>query len=132
MTDNLTVRYLIIAVIVGGAITAISMGWPPTLGIDLRGGTVLTYEVEPVKVDETRPGDAGLDGPVDANDLEDTISVISERINSEGVKDIQIRAAGTRQIRIELPDMSTAEAEEIKRRMTQVGSLEFPRDRPGW
>ncbi len=124
MTTNLNSRFVIIAIVLGLAITALVTGWPPSLGIDLRGGTILTYEVERL-ADNPDSTDAAPTEAIRDIELEDTVRVISERINSEGVKDIQVRVEGTKYIRIELPDMSSAQAKQVKQRMTQVGRLQM-------
>lgn len=124
MTTNLRSRYIIIAIVLGLAVTALLKGWPPSLGIDLRGGTILTYEVERLG-DSANSEAVGTDETIRDQELEDTVRVISERINSEGVKDIQVRIEGTKYLRIELPNMSKAQADQVKRRMTQVGRLQM-------
>ena len=90
--------------------------WPPEsrlkTGIDLSGGTILVYEV---KKDNTP-----------ANfDLDELITSLKRRINPEGVLDIPIRKLGGDRIEIILPKASAEEVEEVKAKMTDVGSLEF-------
>ena len=100
-----------------GVVTLVGLlaAWPPReklkLGIDLSGGTILVYEVKP----DTRP---------DFN-IDDLIAALKRRVNPEGVQDIPIRKVGERRIEIILPEASAAEVDDVKRKMTDVGSLEF-------
>ena len=122
MTSNLLTRYVVIIAVLALAGLSISLN-KINLGIDLRGGSILTYEVQKLS-------DAGevVDslGNVQKRDIEDTIAVISERINQEGVKDISVRQEGEQLVVLYLPDFTDAETDKIRQRMTQVGRLAFP------
>ena len=89
--------------------------WPPgeklKLGIDLSGGTILVYEVKP-----------GVDSTYSMDDL---IGALKRRVNPDGVQDIPIRRVGSNRVEIILPKADAGEVEEVKRKMTDVGSLEF-------
>ncbi len=84
----------------------------------------------------TRPATAA--GNVNLDEL---ITALKRRINPEGVLDIPIRKIGNNRIEVILPKATAEEVEEVKRKMTNVGSLEFRilanhkhdagRDRPG-
>ncbi len=93
-----------------GVITA--LGWPPRLGIDLSGGVILVYEVSP-------------DSQVDSEKLDLLIRIIRRRIDPSGTKQITIRPYGQRQIEIIIPRASTDEVEQVKRKITSMGLLEF-------
>src|SRR3954464_13010885 len=80
-------------------------------GIDLSGGTILVYEVK-------KTGDRDIN-------MDDVIGALKRRVNPEGVQDIPIRKVGSNRGEITLPKADPAEVEEIKRKMTDVGSLEF-------
>ena len=123
MTSNLFSRYLTIAIVLGLAGVCISLNWPISLGIDLRGGSILTYRVEKLTA-----GGADLDGggAITEEDVDDVVTVIAQRINKEGVKDIQVRREGGEMVRIVLPDFTKEETEVIRERMTQVGQLLMP------
>ena len=82
-------------------------------GIDLSGGTILVYEVN-------KGGTAA--GSVNLDEL---ITALKRRINPEGVLDIPIRSIGNNRIEVILPKATAEEVEEVKRKMTNVGSLEF-------
>jgi len=82
-------------------------------GIDLSGGTILVYEVRKAV---TAGGTVSLD---------ELITALKRRVNPEGVEDIAIRKVGNNRIEIVLPKKSAEEVEEVKRKLTNVGSLEF-------
>ncbi|WP_435006332.1 protein translocase subunit SecD [Tundrisphaera lichenicola] len=81
-------------------------------GIDLSGGTILVYEVRK----DATAGNVSLD---------ELITALKRRVNPEGVLDIPIRAVGNNRIEVILPKATADEVEEVKRKMTNVGSLEF-------
>ena len=88
--------------------------WPPQqklkLGIDLSGGTILVYEAENLAARLQH-------GRVDRG--------AQEARRPEGVKEIPIRKIGSNRIEIILPQASNEEVEEVKKMLTDVGSLEF-------
>jgi len=90
--------------------------WPPKdklkTGIDLSGGTILVYEVN----QGSTAGNVNLD---------ELITALKRRINPEGVLDIPIRKIGNNRLEVILPKATPEEVEEVKRKMTNVGSLEF-------
>ncbi len=90
--------------------------WPPKeklkTGIDLSGGTILVYEVNK----GSTAGNVNLD---------ELITALKRRINPEGVLDIPIRKIGNNRLEVILPKATADEVEEVKRKMTNVGSLEF-------
>lgn len=105
-------RFILIALV---TLVGLALMWPPVerlkLGIDLSGGTILVYKVK----DGGRP-DFRMD---------DLISALKRRVNPEGVLDIPIRKVGSNRIEIILPQAKDEDVEEVKRRITDVGSLEF-------
>jgi SecD/SecF fusion protein len=105
------------ALIVGLTLLGLVAIWPPKeklkTGIDLSGGTILVYEV---RKDATASGSVSLD---------ELITALKRRINPEGVLDIPIRAIGNNRIEVILPKATADEVEEVKKKMTNVGSLEF-------
>jgi SecD/SecF fusion protein len=105
------------ALIIGLTLLGLYSIWPPQeklkTGIDLSGGTILQYEV-------TKTGVAS--GSVNIDEL---ITALKRRINPEGVLDIPIRKIGNSRIELILPKATAEEVEEVKRKMTNVGSLEF-------
>ncbi|HWE36929.1 MAG TPA: protein translocase subunit SecD [Isosphaeraceae bacterium] len=81
-------------------------------GIDLAGGTILVYETADTK-DARAPK------------MDELVAVLRKRINPEGVKDIPIRQVGRDRVEIILPKATEEEVDEVKRKMTDTGSLEF-------
>lgn len=82
------------------------------LGVDLKGGVILVYEIEPEEENQ------------DVN-VDDLINALNERINPSGTKEIVVRRYGERQVEIIIPEVETEEVEEIKRRIRTAGQLEF-------
>ena len=82
-------------------------------GVDLRGGTSLIYQLKP----EENEGDAP---PIDA-----LIQALRRRINPGGNREMVLRAYGSRQIEIIVPDATENEIKQIKKRITQSGLLQF-------
>jgi SecD/SecF fusion protein len=105
-----------IALIVAFTLAGLLAMWPPTqklkLGIDLSGGTILVYEV----MRENLPPGFNMD---------ELISALKKRADPEGVKEIPIRKIGGNRIEIILPQATNEEVEEVKKMLTDVGSLEF-------
>ena len=121
MTSNLLTRVLIIFFVIALSVTSMVTNWPISFGIDLKGGSILTYRIE----DIDREGD----GPKSKTELDqaidDTVNVIAQRVNKEGVKDILVRREGN-YIVITLANFTAAQTEKIRDRMTQMGLLELP------
>jgi SecD/SecF fusion protein len=82
------------------------------LGIDLSGGTILVYQVKD-------------DGRAQSSRMDDLIAALKERVNPEGLSDIPIRKVGNNRIEIILAQATPEEVDLLKRKMTDVGSLEF-------
>src|SRR5215213_10799080 len=77
------------------------------LGLDLQGGLELIYEGQPT----------GTTTEVSGEDIEDSISIIEERINKLGVSEPEVARLGTDQITVSLPGVTDA-----KRAAEQVGT----------
>ena len=103
-----------IGLIVAATLMGLAFVWPPDkklkLGIDLSGGTILVYEAENLP--------AGFN-------MDELIAALKKRADPEGVKEIPIRKIGGNRIEIILPQASNEEVEEVKKMLTDVGSLEF-------
>jgi SecD/SecF fusion protein len=106
------IALVLFTVFASSAITI--MGWPPKLGIDLRGGSILVYEVD--QSQKTRAE------TVDMNKL---IAAVTRRINPAGVKEISIRPYGVEQIEITIPEVDTEEVARIEKKISSSGTLEF-------
>ncbi|ADV62239.1 protein-export membrane protein SecD [Isosphaera pallida ATCC 43644] len=117
------------------ALSALLAAWliyPPEerlkLGIDLSGGTILVYQatVDSGSLDPAADDpNATPSGSAAPGSLDDLIVSLKQRLNPDGLKDITIRSAGENRLEILLPRATPEEVEDIKRRMTDVGSLEF-------
>src|SRR5262249_25734551 len=57
--------------------------------------------------------------------MDDLIAALKRRVNPEGVLDIPIRKVGSNRVEIILPNATDEQVEEVKRLITDVGSLEF-------
>lgn len=110
---NLGMKFALIGVVVLCGIMAMV---PPKeklkAGIDLSGGTILVYEV---KKEGLPPGFK----------MDELVTTLKRRLNPEGVFDIPIRKAGQYRVEIILPKASPEKVEEVKRLITDVGSLNF-------
>ncbi len=104
-------------------------GWPPKLGIDLRGGVILVYEVaEAEKLQHAAGPRAALgDDPSEQQtvQMDKLIGAVGRRINPGGVREIIIRPYGARQIEIIVPEADEAEARRMKSLISRIGTLEF-------
>ena len=57
--------------------------------------------------------------------MDELISALKQRADPEGVKETPIRKIGSNRIEIILPKATEEEVEEVKKMLTDVGSLEF-------
>ena len=57
--------------------------------------------------------------------MDDLIAALKQRADPQGVREIPIRKIGSDRIEIILPKASDEEVEEVKKMLTDVGSLEF-------
>jgi SecD/SecF fusion protein len=108
-------RWKIILIVVSVALGLLAMIPPDKklkLGIDLSGGTILVYEVARENL-----------GP--NFNMDELISALKQRADPQGVKETPIRKIGSNRIEIILPLASDEEVEEVKKMLTDVGSLEF-------
>jgi SecD/SecF fusion protein len=77
------------------------------LGLDLQGGLELVYQGQPT----------GTSNEVSGEDIEDSISIIEERINKLGVSEPEVARLGTDEITVSLPGVTDA-----NRAAEQVGT----------
>ncbi|MEL6384081.1 MAG: protein translocase subunit SecD, partial [Cyanobacteria bacterium J06626_18] len=112
---------LLIATILGLAIAAIVVitQLPTQLGLDLRGGTQLTLQVQPT---EKIPN-------ISNQDMEAVQSVISGRVNELGVSETSVQLLGQNQLLVELPGVS--DPEQARRVLGETAQLEFRSQRQG-
>ncbi|MCL2347266.1 MAG: protein translocase subunit SecD [Planctomycetaceae bacterium] len=113
-----------------GSVTATFAGFHRlTLGIDLRGGVVLIYDVKS-RTDavadnqannKTTTGKASASGDV----FPELIRAVNQRINPAGVKEIVVQRYGLSQLKIIIPRADDAEVSRIERIISEAGTLEF-------
>ncbi|TWU42326.1 protein translocase subunit SecD [Novipirellula artificiosorum] len=91
----------------------------PGLGVDLRGGTILVYEIDSSK---NISGDGVNSQRIISEDL---IEPLSRRINPSGTQEIVIRPYGESQIEIIVPEVDQREVDRIKGVIDTAGILRF-------
>ena len=104
------------------------LGHRLNLGIDLRGGSILVYEVTQKISDEATDEEraAAAEKGVDAQAMDDLKRVLAERINQGGVREIQIQElGGNKEVMITIPDADEAEIARIERKVNEAGQLKF-------
>ncbi|MAI69705.1 MAG: protein translocase subunit SecDF [Rhodopirellula sp.] len=87
----------------------------PGLGVDLSGGTILVYELNPEKL-------KSLEQRVVSEDL---IEPLTRRINPSGTQEIVLRPYGEKQIEIIVPEVDQLEVDRIKGLVEEAGVLRF-------
>jgi SecD/SecF fusion protein len=102
---------VLVALTAGVVVTA--TGWPPRMGIDLKGGVILVYEI-----DATKQPDGGVS-------MDKLVAAVSRRVNPGGQKEVTVRQYGLNQIEVIVPEVDQAEVEMIKRIVSSAGVLEF-------
>jgi len=101
------------------------------LGIDLKGGVILIYEVADLDaVAAPSAADESVDDAVASSDRQQfdmsrLVGALSRRINPSGTKEIVIRPYGERQIEIIIPEVDAREVETIKKGISTAGVLQF-------
>lgn len=91
----------------------------PDQGVDLRGGTILVYEIDPSK---SNPDDEQQGNGVKSKDL---VGPLTKRINPSGTREIVIRPYGDSQIEIIIPEVDQREVAQIEETLKQAGILRF-------
>jgi SecD/SecF fusion protein len=103
-------RYLFVLLFVLGlvVVSGIVIAKKETkLGLDLQGGLELVYQGQPT----------GTSNEVSGEDIDDSISIIEQRINKLGVSEPEVARLGTDQITVSLPGVTDA-----RRAAEQVGT----------
>ena len=116
---------VLVALTAGCAITA--LGWPPRLGIDLKGGVILVYEIDSSKKLADQKAEQKDGAPAEAApiDMDKLVAAVSRRVNPGGQKEVTVRRFGLDQIEVIVPDVDQAEVDLIKRIVSSAGVLEF-------
>jgi SecD/SecF fusion protein len=89
------------------------------LGIDLAGGSNMVFEVD--KVAAKAAGKENITGDV----MDKLVSRVSKRINAGGTEEITVRKVGRDRIEVIIPKATQEQVDAIKRRIVDLGSLEF-------
>ncbi len=113
------------------------------LGIDLAGGTILVYEINQERSQERQRTQAGRDGGpaparrsgLDADEMQRLAAAIKRRIDPADLKNVTVRPLGDNRVEIILPtsgasrgdkqNLTSAEIDQVKELISQVGVLEF-------
>jgi len=96
------------------SVAILLLGPPLKLGIDLRGGALLVYEVDQ---SQKKLGESV--------DMDKLIGAIARRVNPGGQKEVTVRKYGKEGIEIIVPEQDEAEVARIERSISRAGSLEF-------
>lgn len=107
--------FILLAVI---ASTVVLINRLPGLGVDLRGGTILVYEIDPTK--NNRDGE-----DVPKIKSEDLIEPLTRRINPAGTREIVLRPYGDSQIECIVPEVDQREVDQLKSDIAKAGILRF-------
>ena len=110
---NLWGRLATVLVALAAGLVVTSFGWPPRMGIDLKGGVILVYEIDAEKQ------------PEDGVSMDKLVAAVSRRVNPGGQKEVTVRQYGLNQIEVIVPEVDQAEVELIKRIVSSAGVLEF-------
>lgn len=105
-------RFLLVFLIVGLSAWAYFKKQPP-LGLDLAGGSSLTYQAR------------AADGDLTQDRLKRAIAVIEDRLNATGVAEISITPTQQNEIVVELPGRTAEQIHDIKALIERNGNLEF-------
>jgi SecD/SecF fusion protein len=116
MSGNTAKRLIVIALMLGLAVWAIAAN-DVVLGLDLRGGVTMRYELQPP---DSVPTGETLDSLIGS-----TVETLNRRIDAYGISERSITRQGDREIVIELPGAGPEEAETIKNVISRVGRLEW-------
>ncbi|MBE9050451.1 protein translocase subunit SecD [Nostocales cyanobacterium LEGE 11386] len=92
---------------------------PVPLGLDLRGGSQLTIQVQPAP---------GMNN-ITERDLEGVQKVVEGRVNGLGVSEPVIQTVGTDKILVQLPGVN--DPEQAERVLGGTAQLEFRQQKPG-
>jgi preprotein translocase subunit SecD len=86
-----------------------SAKWTPKLGLDLAGGVAVIYQAQ-----DKHPSQA---------DLNETVSILDNRVNGLGVSGAQVSTAGTDQISVSIPGVKNAH--QVLEQIGQTAQLYF-------
>jgi SecD/SecF fusion protein len=90
------------------------------LGVDLKGGVILVYEVNERETDALRRSAQRKDW-----DMGQLTRVISDRLNPTGLSEIIVRPFGPKQVEIVVPEVDPDEVKRIEELVETAGVLQF-------
>lgn len=97
--------YFLAGVVALYALVALTAEWKPQLGLDLQGGTRITFQART---------EDGSNPP--AGSMREARSIIDQRVNGRGVAEAEVSVQGGRNIIVEIPGQDRTDiAEEIGR-----------------
>jgi SecD/SecF fusion protein len=106
-------------------------GWSTNhiqLGIDLKGGSYLVYEITKVEEGADQADGAGggtAAGRMSQEKMDKLVTALRRRVDPSGTLGVKIRAYGTRQIEIKAPQVDQEQVDYLKNVLARVGTLEF-------
>ncbi len=108
--------FTLIGLILGGCIFFLATG-KFNLGIDLRGGTELTYQLDLSRVEEKGTGQSAA---------ETIKTTVANRLDIFGLKEISIAVQGSDRLVVQFPGAKDSqEVDNLKSQVEQAGKLEF-------
>lgn len=110
-------KWLVLFVLAGWSV---SLFWPPAekikLGLDLKGGTSYTLEIDESQLPEGS----------DVKDARDrAIEIIRNRVDSMGIAEPNIYPDGTKRIVVQIPGMKAGDRERASENLRKAAYLEF-------
>lgn len=96
----------------------VGLKWPPTFGVDLKGGMNL---IGSLNMEEFKNLDPGAKPP----EAKDLIPNLLKRVDPSGTREIMIRPLGKDKIEVTIPSVSSEEADAIWERLAKAGHLQF-------
>ena len=90
------------------------------LGVDLKGGVILVYEIDKKETAALHPQGRSDDWSMNA-----LVQVVRDRLNPDGLKEIVVRPFGPEQIEVVVPETDPGEVDKIKRLIITGGALQF-------
>ncbi|HEU0068344.1 MAG TPA: hypothetical protein VFQ26_03680, partial [Nitrospiraceae bacterium] len=97
------------------------------LGVDLKGGVILIYEVD----ESATASAAGTDQDPDSGprsgrvNMGALVEALTRRVNPTGTKEIVIRPYGDQQVEIIVPEVDQRAVDQIKKSISTAGVLQF-------
>ena len=88
------------------------------LGIDLAGGTNMTFRVD-------REAAAAIGKDINSEVMSKMVSAVRLRVNPTGTEEVTVRQVGADQIEVIVPGAEPERVEQVKRLITDLGKLEF-------